>query len=196
MTQPQPITSFMCDFKVVYTEIKHKINIPTLHDTTSIADVLTSVKCDIRNKFAPITDCNIIHGDDGETGNPIEYSQEPAKDIFKPTDIFYIHPIEDMDICSDDEEDCDCPVCYTTISGINRYHARFFQCEHEMCCSCHERLTNRICPMCRAPSRTEYELDNNINHNNNNINHNNNNINHIDNNINHNNNIIDNIINN
>ena len=152
-------SSFRCDFKVVDTEIKHKLIIRIRDARTTISEVLNSVKKDIPNKFGITGDCDIIHSEQGETGDPIEYSQEPAHTIFKPSDVFYIRPIIFQQSESETTEGCECPVCYHTISQRNVPYARFFQCQHTMCHNCHNRLRNRVCPMCRAPSRPEYQLD-------------------------------------
>ena len=154
------ICSFSCDFKVVNTEIKHKLIIPIRNELTTVSEVLNSIKKDIQNKFGIIQGCDIVHSELGETGDPIEYSRVPAHTIFKPTDVFYIRPIITSEQSETNEtgEGCECPICYNVISERNVPHARFFQCEHTMCANCHNHLRNRICPLCRAPSRPEYQL--------------------------------------
>ena len=149
-------SSFRCDFKVVDTEIKHKLIIPIRNESTTISEVLNSVKKDILNKFGITENCDIIHSEQGEAGHPIQYSQLPAHTIFKQSDVFYIRPIVSEETAA--HEGHECPVCYGSISQRNVPHARFFQCEHTMCANCHSHLRNRICPICRAPSRPEYEL--------------------------------------
>ena len=148
MTAIDSTHSFLCDFKLVYTEIKHKIMI--INTSTTISEVLDSIKNDIKNKFDINGDFEIIHSYNGENGHPIAYSNDSAINIFKPCNVFYIRKIE--------EPVHECPVCYTNICDVNVPFARFFQCEHTMCHSCHNRLNHRICPLCRAPSRTEYQL--------------------------------------
>lgn len=148
MTTTNSTHSFLCDFKLVYTEIKHKIMI--INQDTSVSQVLDSIKNDIKNKFDINGDFEIIHSYNGENGDHIAYSNDSAINIFKPCNVFYIRKIE--------EPPHECPVCYTNICNVNVPFARFFQCQHTMCHSCHNNLNNRICPLCRAPSRTEYQL--------------------------------------
>ena len=223
MTTNSDMSPFHCDFKIVNTEIKHKLIIPIKNNITSVSHILDSIKYDIPNKFKLHSDVDIIRADQGESGNRIEYSEESAQNVFRPSDVFYIRPIEDMEICSESEDEhqeqqhhqhCECPVCYATISERNVQYARFFRCQHVMCHNCHNHLINRICPLCRAAPRdetgtvtdaianndnrinniNEHLADNNIiNTNNNN---NNNNTNNNNNNTNNNNNMNDNRYNN
>ena len=51
----------------------------------------------------------------------------------------------------------ECPYCYGNISQRNVPTQDSFNV-HTMCANCHSHLRNRICPICRAPSRPEYEL--------------------------------------
>ena len=134
--------------------IKHKLIIPIRNTRTTISEILNSIKKDIQNKFGISEDCNIIKSELGENGQHIEYSQEPAHTVFKPSDTFYIRPVDVTEQTNQTEhvEDCECPVCYSEISTNNVPHSRFFQCSHSMCHSCYENLRIRVCPMCRAPS--------------------------------------------
>ena len=168
MTTNSDMSPFHCDFKIVNTEIKHKLTIPIKNNITSVSHVLDSIKYDIPNKFNLHGDVDIICADQGETGNCIEYSEESAQNVFRPSDVFYIRPIEDMEISSESEDEqqeqqqhqhCECPVCYATISERNVPYARFFQCQHVMCHNCHNQLINYVCPLCRAASTTENETE-------------------------------------
>ena len=48
MTTTNSTHSFLCDFKLVYTEIKHKIMI--INENTSVSQVLNSIKKDINSE--------------------------------------------------------------------------------------------------------------------------------------------------
>jgi hypothetical protein len=48
----------------------------------------------------------------------------------------------------------ECPVCYNKISTLN---SKILDCNHSLCISCINSLTNQVCPLCRASIREDIE---------------------------------------
>ena len=69
-----------------------------------------------------------------------------------------------MDINNDSysEDNDDCPVCYSTISGKNISLAKHFDCTHILCFRCLEKLHHETCPLCRAKIKNPVNVSNNI----------------------------------
>lgn len=152
-TQTMLNISYFCNFKLVHTEITHRmlVAIQNTGYRKTVEEVLASLKNDVYNKFKidKSFGVDIINSDDGEDGDAIQPSHEHASEIFHEETAFYIRivgePREDPSV--------ECPVCYAEISRKNVPHSRFHQCGHSMCHRCYQHLRHNVCPMCRAEPR-------------------------------------------
>jgi len=51
-----------------------------------------------------------------------------------------------------------CPVCFESVTSGGVVPQKFDGCVHSVCCECISRLSQQVCPLCRAPF-TDTTLD-------------------------------------